>query len=198
MIVPESVTSTELAEASVTTVKIADANVTKAKLSAEVQASLDKADVAEGNAKAYADELNGAMDERVGAIEDLMGEGEGTVTEQISTAKGEAIAAAAADAEAKANAAEAAAKAYADEEIDKVEKVVNENAAAIQAINDSLAEGGEVANAIAAAKKAGDDADAKAQTAQDEVDALELRVDALENADTFVEITTDEVNALFA
>lgn len=54
-IVAESITATELATDAVTTAKIADANVTKAKLSTEVQASLDKADNAETNAKAYVD-----------------------------------------------------------------------------------------------------------------------------------------------
>lgn len=45
-IVAGSVGTTELADDAVTTVKIADANVTKPKLSAEVKASLDKADAA--------------------------------------------------------------------------------------------------------------------------------------------------------
>lgn len=45
-LVAGSVGTTELADDAVTTVKIADANVTKLKLSAEVQASLDKADAA--------------------------------------------------------------------------------------------------------------------------------------------------------
>ena len=45
-IVAGSITATELADNAVITAKIADANVTKAKLSAEVQASLDKADSA--------------------------------------------------------------------------------------------------------------------------------------------------------
>ena len=62
-------TTAELATNAVVTAKIADANVTKAKLSAEVQASLDKADVAEKNARDYADSLDDAMDVRMLAVE---------------------------------------------------------------------------------------------------------------------------------
>ena len=45
-IIPQSITSTELATDSVITVKIADLNVTKAKLASDVQLSLEKADTA--------------------------------------------------------------------------------------------------------------------------------------------------------
>ena len=68
-IVAGSITATELAADSVVTAKIADGNVTKAKLSTEVQASLDKADVAEANAKSHANDLNSAMNTRVEALE---------------------------------------------------------------------------------------------------------------------------------
>lgn len=68
-IIAGSVTSTELATNAVVTTKIADANVTKAKLSAEVLASLNKADVAEKNARDYADSLDDAMDVRMLAVE---------------------------------------------------------------------------------------------------------------------------------
>lgn len=57
-------------------------------------------------------------------------------------------------------------------------------------IKTSLAEGGDTANAIADAKKAGTDA-------QTDVDALSERVDAIEST-TYVEATDDEINALFA
>ena len=70
---------------------------------------------AEQNAKTYADGLNTAMDTRVKAVEEALGEGEGSVADQIATAKQEAIDAAATDATGKANAAEANAKAYTDE-----------------------------------------------------------------------------------
>lgn len=68
-IVSGSVTADELATNAVVTTKIADANVTKAKLSAEVQVSLEKANVSEKNAMDYADSLDDAMDVRVSAIE---------------------------------------------------------------------------------------------------------------------------------
>lgn len=113
-IVAGSVGTAELADNAVVTAKIADKNVTKAKLSAEVQASLDKADVAEANAKAYADGLNTDMDARMDAVEAKLGSGTGSVEEAIATAKSEAIAAAADDATTKAGTAETNAKAYAD------------------------------------------------------------------------------------
>lgn len=55
-IVAGSIGATELAANAVVTAKIADGNVTKAKLSSDVQASLDKADNAEANAKGYTDQ----------------------------------------------------------------------------------------------------------------------------------------------
>lgn len=111
-IVAGSITATELAANAVVTAKIADGNVTKAKLSAEVQASLDKADVAEQNAKTYADGLNTAMDTRVKAVEEkahthanaaeLDKVAEGDVA-KWNAAQANAEATAAADATAKAN-----------------------------------------------------------------------------------------------
>ena len=84
-IVAGSITATELAENAVVTAKIADENVVKAKLSAGVQASLDKADTA--IQQAQLDALNTSL------------------TGAIATAKGEAIA----DAEGKIAAAQTAA-----------------------------------------------------------------------------------------
>lgn len=220
-IVAGSVTAAELAANAVITEKIADKNVTKAKLSTEVQASLDKADVAEDNAKAYADGLNGAMDTRVGAIETKLGTGEGSVADDIAKAKQEAIDAAAADATSKANAAEANAKKYTDEQKALTDANVAANAdsiadhetrlaAAEKDIDDlqaAIAADGSVTLAIADAKKAGTDAQAA-------VDALALRVGenesnigsqgdriaALEGkvGDGFVEITNAEIDAMFA
>lgn len=91
-IVAGSVGTTELADSAVTTAKIADKNVTKAKLAEGVQASLDAADAAAGlaetaeqNAKDYADDLDTAMDTRVSALEEAIGEG-GAVADQIKDA----------------------------------------------------------------------------------------------------------------
>ena len=85
-IVAGSIGTTELADLAVTTAKIADANVTKAKLSVEVQASLDKADIALTEAKKYADDLDKAMDERVDALESAVGE-TGSISEAITAAE---------------------------------------------------------------------------------------------------------------
>lgn len=85
-IVAGSIGTTELADNAITTAKIADANVTKAKLSVEVQASLDKADIALTEAKKYADDLDKAMDERVDALESAVGE-TGSISEAITAAE---------------------------------------------------------------------------------------------------------------
>lgn len=83
-IVAGSVGTTELADNAVTTVKIADANVTLAKLAVDVVNAFDaagSATAAETNAKAYADGLDTAMDTRVTAIENKVGDGFVAITE---------------------------------------------------------------------------------------------------------------------
>lgn len=219
-IVAGSVTSVELADNAVITAKIADNNVTKAKLSAEVQASLAKADVAEDNAKAYADGLDEAMDARMQAIEaKLTGTGEGTVDEKIEAAKEEVVAAAAADATSKANAAEANAKAHADglndamdarmqavegkahehaneEELNKIASGDVEKWNAAQANAEATA-----AAALATAQAALESAIADGDKAnKDLIDDHEDRLADLEAkvGDGFVEITEAEINAMFA
>lgn len=126
-IVAGSVTATELAANAVVTGKIADGNVTKVKLSSAVQASLDKADASAAQADLEA--LEGRMDD----VEALLGDGEGSVADQISTAKQEAIDTAAGDATTKANAAQAAAEAtakgYTDGEIAKLGDMAKESKA---------------------------------------------------------------------
>lgn len=219
-IVAGSVTATELAADAVITEKIADKNVTKAKLSAEVQASLDKADVAEQNAKDYADGLNNAMDERMDAVEAMLaGEGEGTVDEKIEAAKAAAIAAATEDATTKANTAESNAKAHAtelnnamDERMQAVEGKAHEHAN-----NDELdlIQAGDVAKWNAAQANAEATADAALSAAKTElegkitdgdkankdlIDGHAARIEALEAkvGDGFIEITDAEIDALFA
>ena len=83
-------------------------NEISATLTEAVKASLAKADVAEQNAKDYADGLNTAMGARVKNLEDNKA-GYAT-TGQVAIAKQEATNAAAADATGKANAAQAAAE----------------------------------------------------------------------------------------
>lgn len=87
-IVAGSVGTTELADNAVTTVKIADANVTLAKLAVDVVNAFDaagSATAAETNAKTYADGLDTAMDTRVTAIEEKVGDGfEAIIAEEIN------------------------------------------------------------------------------------------------------------------
>lgn len=219
-IVAGSVTATELAADAVITEKIADKNVTKAKLSAEVQASLEKADVAEQNAKDYADGLNTAMDERMDAVEAMLaGEGEGTVDEKIEAAKAAAIAAAAEDATTKANTAESNAKAHAtelntamDTRMQAVEGKAHEHANKDEL---DLVQAGDVAKWNAAQANAEATAAAALSAAKTElegkiadgdkankdlIDGHATRIEALETkvGDGFVEITETEINALFA
>lgn len=219
-IVAGSVTATELAANAVITEKIADKNVTKAKLSSEVQASLDKADVAEDNAKAYADGLNTAMDERMDAVEAMLaGDGEGTVDEKIEAAKAAAIAAAAEDATTKANAAESNAKAHAtelnntmDERMQVVESKAHEHTnkdeldliqtGDVAKWNDAQANAeAAAAGALASAKTEleGEIADGD-KANKDLIDGNSTRLDALEAkvGDGFVEITDAEIDAMFA
>lgn len=184
-----SISATEIASDAVTTAKVADGNITKAKLATDVQTSLGKADVAETNAKTYANDLNTAMDTRVTAVETKLGTGTGSVTEQIATAKSEAISAAATDATAKADAAEKNAKSYADTKAAANKKLIDANTSSISSINTSLDIGGATANAIADAKKAGTDA-------QSSVNALTTRVTALESV-SYVEISKEEIDSLF-
>lgn len=68
-VVAGSITSTELADNAIVTAKIADANVTKAKLSAAVQASLDKADAAATKAE-FDEEVERAKAAEVQALTD--------------------------------------------------------------------------------------------------------------------------------
>ena len=111
-----------------TEMKTAKTDIAKAKedITANTTAIGTKAD-----ASALADEVkartdaDSAMDTRLKSVEGKLGEGEGSVTEQISTAKQEAIDAAAADATTKANKALADAKAYADTEDAKIEARVD-------------------------------------------------------------------------
>lgn len=177
-VVAGSITATELASDAVTTVKIADGNVTKAKLSSEVQASLDKADAAaqdatdkaaaaEAAAKEHATGLNTAMNTRVEALEAI--DHEHANATQLATydkTQAELLAAAKAEAEGLIGGVDLSGIATNASDIDKLEE--------------SLAEGGATANAIAAAHKAGTDASDHA----DELNtAMNTRVEALEAID---------------
>lgn len=219
-IVAGSVTSVELADNAVITAKIADNNVTKAKLSAEVQTSLGKADVAEENAKAHADSLDEAMDLRMQAVEaKLTGAGEGTVEEKIEAAKEAAIAAAAADATSKANTAEANAKGHATElntamdiRVQALEAIDHDhdNKAELDLIQTGDVAKWNAAQANAEATAAGALSAAKTELEgkiadgdkanKDLIDGHDTRIQALETkvGDGFIEITEAEINAMFA
>ena len=219
-IVAQSVTATELATNAVVTAKIADANVTKTKLSAEVQASLDKADVALSEANAYTDSKDAAMDERMQVVEGLLvGNGEGTVEEKINAAKEAAISAAAQDATTKADAAEANAKGHADELNNAMDERMQavEGKAHEHANKEELdkVQSGDVAKWNAAqtnaeATAAGALATAKSELEgkisdgdkanKDLIDDHEDRIAVLEGkvGEGFTEITEAEINAMFA
>ena len=185
-IVAGSITATELASDAVTTVKIADGNVTKAKLSTEVQASLDKADAAEGNAKGYADELNTAMNTRVEALEAI---------DHDHSNKAELDLIASGD---KAKWDDAAAKAHEHSNKTVLDGITAEKVSAwdsAEANAKAYADGKD--DAIAAAKKAGDDAMAAVESLEDgAVATLRTDVDALMSV-SYVEITASEINNMF-
>ena len=124
------------------------------------------------------------LDTRLKVVEGLVGDG-GSVDDKIDAAKQEAI-----------DHADGLAKNYATaEQGKKADTALQEADVAtlrtdVSNVKTSLAEGGDTANAIADAKKAGTDAQA-------DVDALAERVDTIEST-TYIEATDDEINALFA
>ena len=150
-----------------------DGNEISATLTETVKASLAKADVAEQNAKDYADGLNTAMDTRVKKLED--NEAGYATTGEVATAKQEAIDAAAGDATTKANAAQSAAEAKAAE-LDAALKtelqgeIDGDVAAAIAAEVERADAAYDAAGAAATAKQ--EAIDAAATAAQEKVDAL--------------------------
>ena len=170
-IVAGSVTSVELADNAVVTAKIADANVTKEKLAQDVQTSLGKADSAVQPAA-----LESATD-RIKALEDKFGEGEGTVESQIEAA----LETAAADATAKADAAKEAAIAAAA--ADATTKANNAQTAA-----EATAAADATAKANKALEDAKTDATTKANTAESNAKAyadkeINEKIIALTNAE---------------
>lgn len=86
-IVAGSIGSTELADNAVVTAKIADKNVTKAKLSAEVQASLDKADAAAPQTALDA-EVERATAAEAKALSDAKAHAESAVATEKARAEG--------------------------------------------------------------------------------------------------------------
>ena len=167
-IVAGSVTATELAANAVVTAKIADGNVTKAKLSEEVNqilnaAQLDSEDLANVIEVAIPD-----LNNRVKNLEAIDHEHanatqlatyDKTQTELLAAAKNEAVG-------------------LDSEMYQELEALIMANGSDIDKLEESLAEGGATATAIADAKKAGTDAQAAVEA--------------------FVEITAADINTMFA
>ena len=172
--------------------------------------------------KNRAEQAEGALSDRLDAVEDLLGgEGEDTVDARIAAAKTAAVTEAngytdgkvkdLADGSVKAN-TDAIAKLNGGETEDgSVAKAIKDAKDAIGAdvtgvsdrvtdIENSLATGGATANAIKAAQDAADaaQADVDALTAENgKVTVLEGKVAALESIE-WVEISTNEIAAMFA
>lgn len=164
------------------------------------------------------------LNTRLEAVEAELGDGDGSVAEQIATAKQEAIDAAASAADTKDEAVLAAAKRYADDEDAKVEERVTalETASATHALKTEVEDvAGRVESletdmtqaktdidaveALAAANKAAHEANAALIAKKADQTALQAEIDratAAEkvNADAiaaFIEVSEDEINALF-
>lgn len=178
--------------------------------------------------KTYVDEqvlalqgVDTGLGNRIAALEGKFGDGEGNVEDMIATAKQEAIDAAAAAADTKDEAVLAAAKKYADDEDAKIETRVDalETASATHALAADLtaldgrvttAEGkvttleGKMTavEALAAANDAAHKANATAiaqKAAQSDLEAVAGRVTTIETWHAnFVEVSEEEINALFA
>ena len=166
--------------------------------------------------------VDSGLDTRLQAIEaKFTGDGDGSVADQIADAKQAAIDSAAADATEKANKAFEDAKKYADEEDAKIESRVDalETASATHALASDLttlagrvetAEGEidtlqtemDAVEALAASNKTAHEANAAAialKASQADLEAAVARIDANEAAiASFVEVTAEEIDALFA
>lgn len=145
--------------------------------------------------KSRAEGVENGLDNRLQAVENKLGSGEGSVSSMIAAAKSEAITEAVNQATTKDAQVLTDAKAYTDEKVGEIDlSGITANAGKISALEGrmttaegdidaleaAIAEGGSVATAIAEAKKAGTDA-------QGEVDALEGVVEALSQ-----KVTTNE------
>lgn len=180
---------------------------------AEAQALADAVEALEG--------VDAGLDERLQLVEAQLGDGENSVSDLIADAKQEAIDTAAGDATTKANKALEDAKAYADAEDAKIESRVDalETASATHALASDLtalagrvttAEGEidtlqtemDAVEALAAANKSAHEANAAAialKASQADLEALEVRVAANEaGLASFVEVSEEEINAMFA
>lgn len=248
-----AVTTVKIADGNVTKAKLstavqasldkADAAATKAEFDEEVARAKAAEEKALTDAKAYADEkvlaeenrakgVESGLDERLQAVETVLGDGDGSVSDQIADAKAEVIEYADGLDEAmnaRVEALEAIDHEHANKALLDTYTQTEENLA------DAVAKKHEhtnatVLNGITAEKvTAWDSAESNAKDYTDElaegavkdnadaiagikngttinnfagvegaVSGLDERVQTLENADTYVEITTAEINSLFA
>lgn len=187
-------------------------------------------EVAKKADKTYVDEkveaLQGedtAIKGRLDDIESILGEGEGSVADQIATAKQEAIDTAAEDATTKANKAFEDAKKYADEEDAKIESRVDalETASATHATKTeveelagrvttaegkittlegkmTIVEGKVAANETEIAKKADKATTIAGYGIEDAYTKTEVDAKITAAMDSIVEVSAEEINALFA
>lgn len=195
-----------------------------AALKSELMTEINKK-AAQADMEAAVDALEAVdadFEERIATIETQLGEGEGSVADQISDAKQEAIDVAAQDATDKADAAEEAAKGHAD----SLNTAMNTRVEALEAIDhehanktlldtytqteDNLADAVakkhehsnfDVLEGITVDKvSAWDAAEGNAKDYADGLNTtMNTRVDALEVwHDNFIEVSEEDINALFA
>ena len=230
-----NVTKAKLSSAVQSSLDKADAAAPQTSLDDEISRAKEAEAKALTDAKAYTDEkvaaekeraegIESGLEERLAVVEAELGDGEGTVTAQIATAKQEAIDTAAGDATTKANTAESNAKAHADE----LNTAMNTRVEALEAIDhdhankeelDKIASGdkakwdaasdiahehenADVLDGITAEKvSAWDSAETNAKGHADDLnEAMDERVQALESkvGDGFVAVTNAEIDAMFA
>ena len=197
VIVAESVTAAELAADAVTTVKIADGNVTKAKLSAAVQASLDKADASAAQSDLQAEidratDAEGELSQRLTAVEGKAHEhaNKGLLDSYTQT---------------DADLADAVAKKHDHTNKETLDGITSAKVTAwdaaegnAKAYTDELANGAVKNNATAISNMKNGESLNDFAAVEGSIEAVEARVATLEGADTYVAITTDEINGLFA
>lgn len=148
--------------------------------------------------KARAMGVEGGLNTRVGDIESKLGTGAGSVTEQIATAKQEAINTAAGDATTKANQALTDAKKYTDDEIKKIDlSGIDTNASAIAGLTTRTSTAESKITAVETKASANESSIGTLQSTSDshgeKIQALENKVGA-----GFTAISENDIRALFA
>lgn len=194
-IVAGSVTATELAANAVVTAKIADGNVTKAKLSEEVNQILSTAQQDSEDLANVIEEIVPNLDNRVKNLEAIdhdhanatqLATYDKTQTELLAAAKAEA-------------------EGLDSNMYHELEALILANVGDIDKLEESLAEGGATATAIASANSMAINAMNKATNLENgaiatntsNIAGLRTDVDALKSV-SYVEITAADINTMFA